>query len=255
MIQMHSSLWWWLPAALAAAVALPGCITHPRLGKDEGRAAIVWENPGFGAGAPNPAEKETERELLAEMRQADEPGGDELAQASTKYRLAILRRQQGNLTEAEDLYQQALAIRERKQGPTHPDVAVVLNNLAAVYAAEGKYDAAQPLLERSVEIRQTALGEDNVLTAESLNNLALLYAAQGKPSAAEPLYRRAIAVLEKQGAAPAPTQGELDRVLENYAALLYDTGRDREAEAIETRAHLLRASSSRPAGALRDVGK
>jgi len=245
MLRTRVIRWGWSWATLATAVLLPGCIKHPHLGKDEGRAAIVWENPGFGAAAPSPAEKETERELLAEMRQEDEQGGDELARASTMYRLAILRRQQGKLTEAEDLYQQALAIRERKQGPTHPDVAMVLNNLAAVYAAEGKYDAAQPLLERSVEIRQAALGQDDVLTAESLNNLALLYAAQGKASAAEPLYRRAIAVLEKQDTAPAGTQGELDRVLENYAALLYDTGRDREAEAIETRARLLRATGSR----------
>jgi len=236
--------------AVAAAILLPGCIKNPRLGKDEGRAAIVWENPGLGAAAPSPAEKETERALLAEKRQAEDQGDDNLAQADALYRLAILRRQQGNLTEAEDLYRRALAIRERKQGPAHPDVAMILNNLAAVYAAQGNYDAAQPLLERSVAIRQTAYGEDHVLTAESLNNLALLYAAQGKPAAAEPLYRRAIAVLAKKDAAPlAATQGQLERVLENYAALLYDTGRDREAEAIETRARLLRATSGQPPAA------
>ncbi|MFN8628541.1 MAG: tetratricopeptide repeat protein [Candidatus Binatia bacterium] len=239
---------------MALTVLLPGCLKNPRLGKDEGRAAIVWENPGLGAAAPSPAEKETEHELLAEKRQAEDQGGDELAHATTLYRLAILRRQQGNLAEAENLYRQALAIRERRQGPAHPDVAIILNNLAAVYAAEGKYDAAQPLLERSVEIRQTALGEDHVRTAESLNNLALLYAAQGKPAAAEQLYRRAITVLEKQSATPsAATQGELDRVLENYAALLWDTGRDREAEAMEARVRLLRATNGRPADALRDT--
>lgn len=241
----------WIRIALAGVVLLPGCIKNPRLGKDEGRAAIVWENPGLGAAAPSPAEKETERELQAEMRQGKDQGGDELAYATTLYRLAILRRQQGDLAEAESLYQQALAIRERKQGPTHPDVAMILNNLAAVYAAQGKYDAAQPLLERSVQIRQTALGDDHVLTAESRNNLALLYAAQGKPAAAEPLYRSAIAALEKKDAAPAATQAELERVLENYAALLWDTGRDREAEAIETRARLLRATSSQSPAASR----
>jgi tetratricopeptide (TPR) repeat protein len=238
--------------AMAAALLLPGCIKHPRLGKDEGRAAIVWENPGLGGAAPGPVEKETERELLAETRQAEEQGGDELAQASTLYRLAILRRQQGKLTEAADLYRRALAIRERQQGPAHPDVAMILNNLAAVYAAEGKYDAAQPLLERSVEIRQTALGEDDVLTAQSVNNLALLYAAQGKAASAERLYRRAIAILEKNaGTSSAATTSELERVLDNYAALLYDTGRDREAEAMEARVRLMRATRSRPPDARR----
>lgn len=239
--------WRRIAAVLAVLLLTPGCMTRPRLGKDEGRAAIVWENRGLGVALASPVEQEDERELLAEIRQGEHEGTDERAQANTLYRLAILRRQQGDLVEAEQLYLRALAMREHKQGPTHPDVAVILNNLAAVYAAEGKYDAVQPLLERTVLIRQTALGDDHVLTAESLNNLALLYAAQGQAAAAEPLYRRAISVLEKKDATQREaTRSQLERVLDNYAALLYDTGRDREAKSIEARVRLMRATKSRP---------
>lgn len=228
---------------LATAVSLAllpaaGCVRSAQLGKDEGRAAITWETePLKSAAAPAvSAAPNSERELLAEVRSAEAQGREDLALAGTLYRLGILRRQQGDFPEAERLYRRALEIRERQQGPNHPDVAVVLNNLAALEAAEGDEAAAQPLLERALAIRQTAFGEEHVLTAQSLNNLALLYAAQGNTTAAEPLYQRALAILEKT---PSP---ELKRVLDNYAALLRDNGRDAEAEVLEARARVMRAA-------------
>ncbi len=221
-------------------VLLPaaGCVRSPQLGKDEGRAAITWETEPLtlGAAPAVSAATNSERELLAEVRSAETGGGEDLALASALYRLGILRRQQGKFPEAERLYRRALAIRERQQGPNHPDVAVVLNNLAALEAAEGDEAAAQPLLERALTIRQTAFGDEHVLTAQSLNNLALLYAAQGNTAAAEPLYQHALAILEKAPSA------ELKRVLDNYAALLRDNGRDTEAEALEARARVMRAA-------------
>jgi tetratricopeptide (TPR) repeat protein len=239
-------------AAVAVLLLMAGCPTQPHLGTDVGRAAVVWHNEGRGASAaPSPAvpaETDTEQALLAELRAAEHNGSDDLARAGTLYNLAILRRQQGDAAEAERLYRQALEIRERKEGPNHPDVAVILNNLAALAAAQRHYDAAQPLLERALTIRQTALGNAHVLTVESLNNLALLYAAQGNATAAEPLYRRALSILEQ---ADAPPQGEphrdvLGRVLDNYAALLHDTGRDTEAEELEARARVTHDASAQP---------
>lgn len=120
-------------------------------------------------------------------------------------------------------------------------MAATLNNLAGVEAAQGAYDAAQPLLERALAIRQTALGAEHALTAESLSNLALLYAAQGNAAAAEPLYQRAVAILEKPDGVQ--RREDLGRVLDNYAALLYETGRDSQAEALEARARDLRAAA------------
>ncbi len=226
-----------------------GCATPPQLGKDEGRVAVVWQNAGSGSSAasaaPVSAEKDSERGLLAELREEERKSVEDLGLASTLYRLAILRRQQGEFAEAERLYRRALEIREREQGPNHPDVAMVLNNLAALEATRGDYDAAQPLLERALAIRQTALGEDDVLTAESLSNLALLHAAQGDAAAAEPLYRRALATLEKTGTNTTRAD-DLARVLDNYAALLHETGRGADAEALEARARVMRAAGGGP---------
>ncbi len=187
----------------------------------------------------------------------EQNGNNPLALANTLYDLAILRRQQGDEGEAERLYRRALDIRERELGLNHPDVATVLNNLAALEAAQGNYDAAQPLLKRALSIRQTALGREHVLTAQSLNNLALLYAAQGNAASAEPLYQSALSILENTDR-PQTTElqrGELERVLDNYAALLHDTGRDTEADRLEARALALGAAGEPPPDASRRLDR
>ncbi len=234
-----------LATAALAVLLQTGCATPPKLGMEApGRPAVTWQSQG-GTREATDTEKDTEKELLAELRAAEQHGGDDLALATTLYNLAILRRQQEEFAEAGRLYRQALDIRERKQGPNHPDVATILNNLAGLEAAQGNYTAAQPLLERALTIRQTALGSEHVLTAESLNNLALLYAAQGNPAAAEPLYQQALSILENSSEHDKLAGGGLDRVLDNYAALLHETGRDSQADALEARARDIRAAEGR----------
>ena len=230
-------------AGLAALLWAVGCMTQPRVGMEApGRPAVTWRNED-GRQAEEPQTRpDAERELLAELHAGERSGAHDLTFASTLYNLAILRRQQGRLAEAEQLYRQALEIREREESPNHPDVATTLNNLAGLEAAQGNYDAAQPLLERALAIRQTALGSEHALTAQSLSNLALVYAAQGRAADAEPLYRRALSIL---GTADEPQQGDLERVLDNYAALLHETGRDAEAEQFEARARVMRAATHR----------
>ncbi len=57
-------------------------------------------------------------------------------------------------TEAKALQERALAIRERALGPDHPDIALSLNNLAAVHEVTGAYAEARALHERAVAIRE-----------------------------------------------------------------------------------------------------
>ena len=233
----------WREAAfpsLAAILLISGCAASPHLGTDEGRAAVVWENPSL-APVRTPPPQGTEQKLVDEVHDAEANKDKPLDFAQSLYELAILRRQQGAFGEAESLYRRALEIREREQGPDHPDLATVLNNLAVLKATLGDYDAAEPLLERALQIRESALGEEHLLTAQSLSNLALLRAARGDAEGAEPLYRRSLAILERPGSEPPHT--DLARVLDNYAALLHETGRDGEARALEARARSLGAVS------------
>jgi tetratricopeptide (TPR) repeat protein len=53
--------------------------------------------------------------------------------------LALVYFNEGKYAEAAELFQRALAIKEKALGPLHPDMAPSLHNLALVYQAQGKY--------------------------------------------------------------------------------------------------------------------
>jgi tetratricopeptide (TPR) repeat protein len=62
--------------------------------------------------------------------------------------------QQGKYTQAIALAKEALRIREQALGPTHPQVATSLNNLAGLLKATGDYAEAKPLYERARRISE-----------------------------------------------------------------------------------------------------
>ena len=111
--------------------------------------------------------------------------------------LALTYLDQGKYSEAEGLFERALAIREKVFGSGHPFVAQTLNNLGRVHAAQRKYSEAEELFKRALAIREQTLGEGHPFVATSLASLANLYRDQGKYSEAEELYKRALVIGEK----------------------------------------------------------
>jgi tetratricopeptide (TPR) repeat protein len=105
--------------------------------------------------------------------------------------------ERGRYTDAEPLFQRALAIREEALGTEHPDVATSLNNLAGLLSDTNRLAEAEPLFRRALAICEKALGPDHPNVANSLNNLAELYKTQGQYAKAEPLYQRALAIWER----------------------------------------------------------
>lgn len=91
----------------------------------------------------------------------------------------------GRLDEAEGLYKQALAVRERTLGRDHIDVARSLDNLASVYRRQGKQRQAEPLLRRALAIRQRVLGANHPEVARSRENLASLMREHAKNGGSE----------------------------------------------------------------------
>ncbi len=79
-------------------------------------------------------------------------------------------------------------------------------------------------------------------SVQSLNNLAALYQAQGRYAEAKPLYKRALAIWEKALGLDHP---RVALGLENYAALLRDTGRGDSATMMELRAKAIRAKHAK----------
>ncbi|MBU1558141.1 tetratricopeptide repeat protein, partial [Patescibacteria group bacterium] len=166
--------------------------------------------------------------------------------------------QEGKYDEAIHLAKKALELLEKALGPDHPDVAISLNNLAALYRSKADYTRAEPLYVRALAIREKALGPDHPDVATSLNNLAFLYKSKGDYTRAEPLYVRALAIWEK---ALGPDHPDVATSLNNLASLYYSKADYTRAEPLYVRALAIRekalgpdhpyvATSSRNLGAL-----
>jgi tetratricopeptide (TPR) repeat protein len=140
-------------------------------------------------------------------------------------------------TEAEVLYQRALAMREKAWGQNHPDTADSLNKLAWLYHDQGKYAKSEPLSEHALEVSEKVFGPEHPETATSVNNLAALYHTQGRYEKAESLYKRALTIKER---ALGSEHADTAKSLNNLAALYRSQGRDEEAEPLYHRALRIR---------------
>jgi tetratricopeptide (TPR) repeat protein len=136
-------------------------------------------------------------------------------------------------SDAEPLYQRALAIWEKALGPDHPDVAAALNGLTLLYTNQGKYARGELLIQRALANWERALGPDHPYVATGLNNLAVLYKNQGKYAEAEPLFQRALAIDEKS---LGPNHPAVATDLNNLATLCYEQGKYAQAEPLYQRA-------------------
>jgi tetratricopeptide (TPR) repeat protein/transcriptional regulator with XRE-family HTH domain len=146
-------------------------------------------------------------------------------------------KEQALCTEAEPLYQRALAIREQVLGPEHLDTAQSLYNLARLYYDEGRYAEGERLYRRALKIREKELGPEHLDTAQCLNSLALLYWAWGKDSEAEPLYQQALPIREKQ---LGPEHPDTAHCLNNLALLYVSQGKYAEGERLHRRVLAIR---------------
>jgi len=105
--------------------------------------------------------------------------------------------QQGRHAEAIEPATMAIELRKRLLGEAHPDYALSLNNLAALYRSMGNNARALPLFQQALEIQKKALGEAHPDYALSLNNLAWLYQSMGDHARALPLYQQALEIVKK----------------------------------------------------------
>jgi tetratricopeptide (TPR) repeat protein len=122
--------------------------------------------------------------------------------------------------QAEQLFRDALAIREKMLGTEHPETAASLVNLALAVHLRGDAGAL-PLCERALTIQEKVLGSEHPDTARTLGSLANLLRAQGSFLRALPLHERALAIYEKALGPEHPcTAGALNDV----AYILTDKG-------------------------------
>lgn len=177
-------------------------IREQQLGKDHPDVAITLNNL---ASVYEMQERYSEAEPLLQRALAigeQHLGNDHPLVATCLQNLAKIYREQRKgmanpflepenySSEAEPLYQRALAILEQKLGDDHPNIAPILNNLADLYLAQRRYSEAELLHQRVLVILEQKLGSDHPDFALALNNLAGLYQEQGRYREAETLYEQ-----------------------------------------------------------------
>jgi tetratricopeptide (TPR) repeat protein len=115
--------------------------------------------------------------------------------------------------------------------------------VGAIYAAVEDVGVRRAASSEAMEaclqpaLRAWELGPEHPRVAWSLRDLAYRYYLQSDFADAERLYLGALAILEKTLGADAP---EVATILDDYAALLRQTGRAAEAEGLERRAGVIR---------------
>ncbi|KAF5837470.1 hypothetical protein DUNSADRAFT_4385 [Dunaliella salina] len=132
----------------------------------------------------------------------------------------------GKLSEAEVLYRESLASRQRVLGPEHPDSISSVNNLASCLKDQGKLSEAEVLYRESLASRQRVLGPDHPDSINSVNNLAVCLSNQGKLFEAEVLYRESVSSLQR---VLGPDHPDSISSINNLAVCLADQGNLSEA--------------------------
>ncbi|QBZ58570.1 hypothetical protein PoMZ_03525 [Pyricularia oryzae] len=147
----------------------------------------------------------------------------------------------GQYEEAEQMYRETLALREKVLGPENPSTFASINNLALVLKNQGKYEEAEQMHRKTLELSKKVLGPENPETFNSMNNLASVLDNQGKYEEAEQMHRKKLAFKEK---VLGPENPSTLASMNNLALVLDNQGKYEEAEDIYRRIQELNVSGN-----------
>lgn len=106
---------------------------------------------------------------------------------------------QRKYSQAQNLYWDAIKLKEKYCGYDSLDTAQSLKGLAGVYYEQGKYTEAEALGKRCLNIFEQTLGSEHADVGEIIMNLAALYQRQKNTEQAQIYYQRALDIKEKGG--------------------------------------------------------
>jgi tetratricopeptide (TPR) repeat protein len=158
---------------------------------------------------------------------------------------AITHHQQGWLSEAASIGEDALELAEEIFGRDHLNTAESLKNLALIYFAQAQ-DAEAAIFEQTLAIRDKMNHlSDSLESVQSLNRVVLLNLSKNKYSRAESLMNRALKIRKEVLGQDHP---DVLESIGNLAALYNKQGRNAEAKS------LLKSVRSRDAMASISIG-
>jgi tetratricopeptide (TPR) repeat protein len=160
--------------------------------------------------------------------------------------LALIKRRQGEDTQADQFFEQFHAIAKNGQAPDDQMILMV-----KFFYQQGRYDDAELLFRYALLIGEEEIWPNHPLVADALNGLARWQAGQQNYQAALPLYERVLKITEGLMGTKHPT---VEPILRNYAIALHNCNRAEEANSIEERADNIRAEQHFPANISTVVG-
>jgi len=122
--------------------------------------------------------------LLIEAKK-EKLGHDHPDTLETLNDFGVLRREQGQYGEAENLLIKAHDGRLSKHGPDHPATLESMQELGLLHMVQSQYEKAESPLREAYCGREVKLGSKHPHTIESLRQIILLYEAWGKPKNAQ----------------------------------------------------------------------
>ncbi len=173
------------------------------------------------------------RKLLAEREARSGPDSAEAAAALDLLVESLWRGGKAKSSEAQQLGERAVRLREKLFGPASPEFAKSLRLLGLVFLGRGDYTAARPIFERELSIEEKVVGPESVDVGKTLSNLGNTYFEVKQYSAARPLYERSVAIEEK---ALGPNDPLLAIPLNNLASLYREAGDYSNAIKLQERA-------------------
>ena len=140
-------------------------------------------------------------------------------------------------------YNEALAIRLRRQGETHPLAFQDLNELGSIAYLQGDNEGAERYFRQVLPLAEQVLGKKHTEYALALNNVARMEIERRAYGPAVPRLREAVAIQE---GARGPRTGELVLPLLNLGVALRGIGKERAAEAPLQQARTIGAATQHP---------
>jgi CHAT domain-containing protein/tetratricopeptide (TPR) repeat protein len=138
--------------------------------------------------------KESESYYLQALALIEKLSGKQKDYAITINGLGILYNDLGLHAKAIAYHQEAMQIREKYLGKTHPEYLNSLNNLAVAYENTGQYIKAEALYKERLKIEGELYGKNTIEYAITLGNLGLLYYDADMNEKAEDMMKESIGI-------------------------------------------------------------
>jgi tetratricopeptide (TPR) repeat protein len=151
---------------------------------------------------------------------------------------AMYAHEQARYSQAEELYQRALAIFRAQPSPDELDLAQGLNGLGRIRFRQGRYHEAEAYFVEALSLRKKRLAPTHPDIATSLNNLALLHFSSGSHAAeVDAMLREALSLRE---CALGPRHPLVAKTLNNLGLVRGAAGDHDAAEELHRRALSIR---------------